>query len=339
MVRQSNAVIGGERVEVPGHRKAYFGKMHELLYELRIGQIMTTSLITVTPNDSMYTVKELLRSHRISGAPVVEGDRLVGIVSVEDVIKALEAGRVEATVGSCMTAEVVTVQSSNMVVEAVKKFARHKYGRLPVLDAEGRLVGILTPSDITGRLLAMLDQQYHRREEDERQPAPQWLAELQAPGSSMSLRYPVAARDFARGGEAASRIKRALTALGLPLTLVRRAAIIAYEQEMNLIIHTDGGSITVEVEAERVRLAAEDIGPGIPDIEQALKPGFSTAPDWVREMGFGAGMGLNNIKNSADSFHIHSQAGSGTLVEAVISRRQQAEDHGVRREGNGSSSG
>ena len=312
--------------------KAQFGKMHELLYELKVEQIMTKSLITVAPEDSMHTVKELLRTFRISGTPVVEGDRLVGIVSVEDVIKALEGGRVEASVGSCMTTDLVTVHSGNVVVEAVKKFARYKFGRLPVVDGEGRLVGILTPGDITGRLLAMLDQQYSR-EEDERPAAPpalQWLAELQAPGSSMSLRYPVAGKEFGRGGEAASRIKRALIALGLPLHLVRRAAIIAYEQEMNLIIHTDGGSITVEVDAERVSLAAEDIGPGIPDIDQAMQPGFSTAPDWVREMGFGAGMGLNNIKNSADQFRIRSQLGSGTLVMAEIHLGERAS--GTRRQ-------
>lgn len=314
MDRQAHQV---QADEAQANHKTQFGKMHELLYELRVDQIMTRTLITVTPGDTMHTVKELLRTFRISGAPVVEGDRLLGIVSVEDVIKALEGGYVDARVGDCMTTEVVTIQSSNMVVEAVKKFARHKYGRLPVVNAEGHLVGILTPSDVTGRLLAMLDQQYQSREV-ERPSAPQWLAELQAPGSSMSLRYPVAAGDFGHGGQAASRIKRALVALGLPLPLVRRAAIVAYEQEMNLIIHTHGGSITVEVGTEKVRLAAEDVGPGIPDVERAMQPGFSTAPDWVREMGFGAGMGLNNIKNSADQFRIHSEVGTGTLVEAII---------------------
>ncbi len=87
---------------------------------------------------------------------------------------------------------------------------------------------------------------------------------------------------------------------------------------MNIVIYTDGGELIAEVDPQRVHLLAIDRGPGIPDIEKAMEPGFSTAPDWVREMGFGAGMGLPNIKNCADEMHLESTLGVGTRLEVVI---------------------
>ena len=90
------------------------------------------------------------------------------------------------------------------------------------------------------------------------------------------------------------------------------------EAEMNIIVFTDGGEITINLEEETIRVTAIDDGPGIPDIEKAMKPGFSTAPDWVREMGFGAGMGLPNIKNCSDEMHIESTPDKGTHLEFVV---------------------
>jgi anti-sigma regulatory factor (Ser/Thr protein kinase) len=100
---------------------------------------------------------------------------------------------------------------------------------------------------------------------------------------------------------------------------VRRVAVAAYEAETNLIIHTDaGGDLIAEIQPDQIRIVALDRGPGIPDIERALQPGYSTAPDWIRELGFGAGMGLNNIKACADSFALDSQVGVGTRLEAMF---------------------
>jgi len=96
-------------------------------------------------------------------------------------------------------------------------------------------------------------------------------------------------------------------------------AISAYEAEMNLVIHTDaGGELTTEIQPDLIRMTVVDHGPGIPDVEQALRPGFSTAPAWIQELGFGAGMGLANIKKCADSFIIESNPGTGTKLEIVI---------------------
>ncbi|HID90168.1 MAG TPA: serine/threonine protein kinase, partial [Anaerolineales bacterium] len=100
--------------------------------------------------------------------------------------------------------------------------------------------------------------------------------------------------------------------------IVRRVAIASYEAEMNIVIYADEGEITAEVRPEQIRIVAADKGPGIPDIEKAMEPGFSTAPEWVRELGFGAGMGLPNIENCADEMNLESTVGVGTRLEILI---------------------
>jgi len=132
------------------------------------------------------------------------------------------------------------------------------------------------------------------------------------------LKIPVTGHDFLRAGEAASRIKKVLQALNLPPQIVRRASISAYEAEMNIIIHAYRGELALKVSPDAVTIVAEDEGPGIQDIELAMQEGYSTAPDEIREMGFGAGMGLPNMKKSADELTITSSVGQGTRVEIVI---------------------
>ena len=134
----------------------------------------------------------------------------------------------------------------------------------------------------------------------------------------LEMEFAVARHDFAAAGEAASRVKQVLRQLGIASHLARRAAVAAYEAEMNLVIHSHGGKIVLRVDSERITLAARDSGPGIPDTELAMREGYSTAPDEVREMGFGAGMGLPNMRRCSDSFKIDSSVGRGTIVTAVL---------------------
>jgi anti-sigma regulatory factor (Ser/Thr protein kinase) len=132
------------------------------------------------------------------------------------------------------------------------------------------------------------------------------------------LEYRVTGKDFKRAGEGASRLKKSLGRLGIRSDIVRRLAIASYEAEMNLVIFTDGGKITACVRPSNVVVDVEDSGPGIPDVEQAMQPGYSTATDWVRELGFGAGMGLPNIKNMSDEFDIDSELGRGTHLRLLF---------------------
>ena len=293
-------------------------KSQELVYELKIGQIMTPDPVTVGPDCLMSELKEILRIRRISGVPVVEGGELIGIISLEDLILALERGETSARVGDRMTRHVQVVYADESVIQAVNKFARHGYGRLPVVDREGRLVGIVTQGDIVRGLLRQLEVEW-QEEEIHRYRASHIFEDIESDQTGLLLRYKVVARDFVRGGEASSKVKRALERLGARPQLVRRVAVAAYEAETNLIIHTDsGGDLIAEIQPDRIRIVALDTGPGIEDVEKALQPGFSTAPDWIRELGFGAGMGLNNIRASADEMKLASRVGTGTRLEAVF---------------------
>jgi CBS domain-containing protein/anti-sigma regulatory factor (Ser/Thr protein kinase) len=292
-------------------------RVQELVYELKIEQVMTKNVITVTPDCTIRDLKEILRVKRISGAPVVQGDELVGIVSIENLIRALEKGELMVTVGEKMTTRVQTVRSDESVVSAVQLFARQGYGRYPVVDERGKLVGMLTQGDVVRGLLRQMEVQWHQ-EEIQRYRASHIFEDIESDQTGLILRYYVKAKDFVRGGEASSKIKRALERLGGNPRVVRRVAVATYEAETNVIIHSYGGEIIAEIRPESMRITATDTGPGIEDVTQAMQPGFSTAPDWIRELGFGAGMGLSNIKACADSMKLDSQVGVGTRLELIF---------------------
>ena len=140
--------------------------------------------------------------------------------------------------------------------------------------------------------------------------------------SILKEEFPVEAMDFVTAGEASAQIKRLLKKLGVDANVIRRLAIACYEAEINLVIHSDGGKLTLELNPENVTLISEDVGPGIPDIELAMSEGYSTASDDVRMMGFGAGMGLANMARNADRFHIDSKVGEGTRIEMIFDIKQ-----------------
>ncbi|MDO5519163.1 MAG: ATP-binding protein [bacterium] len=132
--------------------------------------------------------------------------------------------------------------------------------------------------------------------------------------ASMQLHYVVSSEDFTRAGEASSDVKSKLKKLGFSPDVVRRVAIVMYEGEINMVIHANGGEIEVVISEEEVIMKLEDHGPGIADVEQAMQEGFSTAPDNIRTLGFGAGMGLPNMKKYADVMEIQTKINVGTTV-------------------------
>ena len=131
---------------------------------------------------------------------------------------------------------------------------------------------------------------------------------------SLKLSFDVVGGDFERAGEASAKIKKMLKMIGVPADIVRRIAIGTYEAEMNVIIHAGGGNVAAEAFSDATVITVTDKGPGIPDIEKALQEGWSTAPDHVRQMGFGAGMGLPNMVKCSDKFDIQSVVGEGTTI-------------------------
>ena len=130
--------------------------------------------------------------------------------------------------------------------------------------------------------------------------------------------YDVPGDDFTRAGEASGLLKRALKQIGFSSDVIRRVSIAMYEAEINMVIHAGGGEIDVEVSPEKIDIWLRDHGPGIPDVELAMKEGYSTAPDNVRSLGFGAGMGLPNIKKYTDVMEIDTEVGVGTTVYLSI---------------------
>ena len=132
------------------------------------------------------------------------------------------------------------------------------------------------------------------------------------------LKYQVDGSDFSMAGEASSSVKKTLKQLGFSPDLIRRVAIAMYEGEINMVIHADGGEATVEISQSGVRIILADHGPGIKDVALAMQEGYSTAPDNIRTLGFGAGMGLPNMKRYTDEMEITSKVGEGTTVRMTV---------------------
>ncbi len=135
--------------------------------------------------------------------------------------------------------------------------------------------------------------------------------------------FPITGGDFDKAGEVSAQVKAILKTAGIDSSIIRRAAIASFEAEMNVVIHADKGEVDFMVTPEEIIIEVKDQGPGIEDIDLAMKEGYSTASDDMREMGFGAGMGLPNIKKSSDAFEIESQVGVGTSLKIVISHKKK----------------
>ena len=304
---------------ITDHDAHEINRVEELSYDLKTRDAMTTSLRTASPQMPLAKVLDILRINRISGVPVLEGGDLVGIISLEDIVRAMEKNELSATTSQYMTKDVVMVASYDSIVKAIRIFAEKGIGRLPVVDENHKLVGMITKGDITRGILVALQKDY-KEEEVRRYRASHLFQDIISERTTLVLRYTIKAGDFTQGGKASSHIKRALIRLGADPQLTRRCCIAVYEAEMNLIIHTtNGGILKLEVEPHRITMSTTDDGPGIPDTEKVFQPGYSTATEAVREMGFGAGMGLVNMKRCVDTIDLNSTAGEGTkLVMRIL---------------------
>lgn len=301
-----------DQAAVSDNNAGMITRVEELGYELKVGQVMTTDVVTFSPETTILEALDVIKQHRISGAPVTVDGKLVGIISMEDLIRALRDGRIDRSVSNYMSKDLITVKAMEKVVDALKIFAKTKVGRLPVVDENNKLVGLLTKGDITNGLLNALQRDY-QAEEIIRYRASHLFEDIESDRTSLILRYRIIKDDFVHGGAASNNIKRALLRLGANRQIARKCGIAVYEAEMNLIIHTNnGGFLRVEIEPHKITIEAYDDGPGIEDVEKALTPGYSTATDSIREKGFGAGMGLVNIRSCVDEMNIKSSKESGT---------------------------
>jgi CBS domain-containing protein/anti-sigma regulatory factor (Ser/Thr protein kinase) len=295
-------------------------KTQELVYEITVGEVMTTDVVTVSPDQTMADLRLIMRDNRISGTPVVIQDgRLLGMISIEDLINALLNNDINAPIWEKMTEKVECLDRNELLVHTIAKFSKYGYSRYPVVDKDGKVIGIVTKGNVVQGLLKKLEIEFEMTESTKvssrqgRTTIRKFFEDVYADEISFTFKYHVAGGQGLKGaGKAASELKNALKILGVCPPLLRRIGVATYEAEINLACYTKGGEIRAFVEKWGVTVEAVDDGPGIPDIELAMQPGYTTAPDWVRELGFGAGMGLVNIKKCSDEMDLKSTVPDGT---------------------------
>jgi CBS domain-containing protein len=306
--------VGPEHILLSGDAgKVSVGQV--LVYELRVRDAMSTPPVTVLPSATLREIQILMRNRRFSGVPITADGQLLGVVTIEDIIRALDQGHINEPAQQWMARNVVTMRDHFSLVRVMAEFERHGFGRFPVLDTAGKLVGLITRGDVTRCVMRHLE-----KRADEAIAREAELIAAQSAGRldrTVVLKAHVKSGDFDNAGKVSQRLRQILRTRGIDPDARRRAAIVIYEAETNIIIHSLGGEITVKILPEKVEIEAADQGPGIDNIDLAMQEGWSTAGGLPRELGFGAGMGLPNIKKCSDHFGINSDM-SGTRLHSEI---------------------
>ena len=294
-------------------------RVQELIYGLKISEVMTKKVFAVSRNCTMHDVQQIMKNNGITGVPVVDNRRVVGFVSMNDLFNALEQDGMDDGVVVHMSGEVQTLAEEMPLSFAISAFNKFSFRSFPVVNKQNELVGILTFRNINLALIRELSRQLREMEQQHEQPPEPTALE-------MVKVYQLHRYDFENGGKASSEIKKFLKARGIGPKLVRRVAVASYELEINLVAHSIGGMLSFDINEDRVKISSHDRGPGITDVDQALTEGFSTANEWIRSQGFGAGMGLPNVKRVSDEFAIQSAVGMGTMIRAVIHLKPENEN-------------
>ena len=285
----------------------------ELIHQLKIKDVMTTTLLTAEKSQTMRHIQALMRENKITGVPVVEDNKLIGLVSIEDIISALDKGYIDSLVEERMTKNVIHLQDDMPLSFAISYLNKYRYGRFPVLNKDNELVGILTSTDVIRNLLIEMNREVLRLEKLHKEGS-----DASIPSAFTEMEYTSVHYNFELAGRASTEIKKALKHRNFDPKLIRRVAIACYELEINQVVHSNGGVMRCSIFPDKVVIVAADTGPGIEDINQALKEGYSTANEYIRSLGFGAGMGLANTKRVSDDFSIDSALGKGTTIRSVV---------------------
>ncbi len=292
----------------------------ELLQRFKVRDVMKRQVIVVPRHATLREAQAVLRDNRISGVPVSEDGRLYGIISVNDIINGLDGGWMDDPCEDRMATNLVVLEAGMPLAFALRYFNNYTYGRFPVLDSNRQLVGIISQRDVMRALLYELSVEIRKLERKTRKGS---AAEDEHRSNYFRREWAVVRNDLSRAGHAANDIKSLLRERKIDRTVVRRVAVAAYELEINICIHSHGGVLVLLVSDDSVTITAKDRGPGIPDIAWACRDGTSTANDWIRSLGFGAGMGLSNAKRVSDEFTIESEVGKFTKVQCVFKFAQQ----------------
>ena len=299
----------------------------EMLQRFKVRDVMKRQVISIPRRATLREAQALMRENRISGLPVSENGRLYGIISVNDIIEGLDGGWMDECCEKHMATSLVVMEAAMPLAFALRYFNNYTYGRFPVLDSNRRLVGVISQRDVMRALLYELSVEIRKLERKTRNGGAGAPPAQTAEERSRYFRreWAVVRNDLQRAGHAANDIKSLLRERNIDRAVVRRIAVAAYELEINICIHSHGGVLVLLITDGTVTIAAKDRGPGIPDIEWACRDGTSTANDWIRSLGFGAGMGLSNSKRVSDRFDIQSEPGKFTKVTCEFDLPKPAE--------------
>ncbi len=298
-------------------------KYAAIFQDLTAGDIMVAHVAALSAEKKVAHAKEMMKIKKISGLPVVdEKRRVIGIISIEDIINALEFHRMNEPLRNFMSSEVVAVGIDEPLAELVAKFENYGFGRFPVVDSNGVLRGIVTKEDVLHGILDRFNLIYvhdHKRnmtlDSDHSLITGETLKSSEA-----EFHFHIDGSDIHAAGTGAALLKKFLQSKQFDADTSRRVGVATYEAETNVVIHSKGiGDIYGFLYDEgRIIVRVVDNGIGIEDLEKAMKEGYSTAPDYVRELGFGAGMGLANMKRFSDKLVVLSEKNVGTQVEMVF---------------------
>lgn len=294
----------------------------ERIYEIPVERIMRTDIVKVTPDTMMSELGYTAKENNYAYIPIINEEKLVGQILIEEYVNWLTSGAVDKPVSEQMNTKFRSLYPEEPVIAAVRELEHSCLRCIPIVEqSTEKFLGIVCKCAMMEGVLAELDVNDEREEVEHK--ADCFLKNIESESAVLTLNYNVKSKSLEYGGEISSSIRADLYKLGLPGSIVRRAAITAYEAEMNLLSYAGGGVFTLVLKANSLNMMIEDRGPGIPDVEKAMEPGYSTAPNWVRELGFGAGMGLENIKNCSDKFRINSKVGEGTILIIDINLEEQ----------------
>ena len=293
----------------------------ELIYQLKVKDVMTSAVICAKKTDTLRHIQALMRESYISGVPITDGNKLVGLISVEDIITALSNGCIDAAAEEKMTRDIIVLEEDMPLSFAISYRNKYRYNRYPVINKNHDLVGILTSKDVISTLLVEMNREVLRLEKSSQKNI--------SKRGFLEMEFATVKLDFERAGKASTEIKKALKSQNIDSQIIRRVAVASYELEINQVVHSNGGTISCSIQPDRIIIVAADTGPGIENLTLALQEGYSTANESIRSLGFGAGMGLANTKRVSDEFAINSKLGEGTTVQSVIFLNSPKQESGI----------
>ena len=284
----------------------------DIIYRIKIKDVMTKNLFTVSPEATMDEARKIMKEKGITGLPVVRNKRILGIISINDILKWLDDGKMSSHVKDYMSTKLIVLEEEMPVSFVLSYFEKYKFRRFPVLNKQKEVAGMVTSRDINVTLLNEINKELKEIDNKKDSEKKDNIA------GKYFRQFTIRKFDFENAGKASIAIKKFLKELGAPQNVIKRASIAVYELEINQVVHSNGGTIQLSIDGDIITIKSTDTGPGIEELDKALTEGFSTASEWIRGQGFGAGMGLPNVKKVSDDFQITSSLEKGTEVTTKI---------------------